>query len=72
MPKFKVKVTRDASVTFVATVEEPDITHVMKHLRRHGYSGPIIGEWEQEDPKVFDNVEHYEIEDKDGNTVLED
>ena len=46
-------------------------TNRKKKPRRHGYSGPIIGEWEQEEPKVFDNVEHYEVEDKDGNTVLE-
>lgn len=72
MPKFKVSVTRDASVTFSAEVEAADLSEVEAHMSKHGYNGPIIGEWSQDDANTYDNVEQYTVADADGNEIYQE
>lgn len=72
MPRFRVSVTRDASVTFTALVEAKDLTEIEGHMGKHGYQGPILGDWTQDDPQTFDNVEHYAVEDAAGTTIYDE
>lgn len=70
MPKFKIRIDRDASVSFTATVEAENFQEVRNNLSRHGYGGPIIGDWEEDEPNVYDNVENYEIADANGKPII--
>ena len=72
MPRFKVYVTRDASVTYSATVEADSLNEIKQHMHRHGYAGSIETPWEQEDTQVFDNVEAYRVEAASGEEVYND
>jgi len=72
MPRFKVFVTRDASVTYSATVEADSLDEIKERMHRHGFAGPTETPWEQEDTQVFDNVEAYRVEAASGEEVYND
>lgn len=63
MAKFIVEVARDATIRFRAEVEAENLEEVKSHMRNHGYSGPIVGEWVQSSDSVFDDVEQYVVYD---------
>ena len=75
MPKFKVHVTRDASVTYSAMVEADSLEQVKEHMSRHGYAGPVIGgdeAWECEAVNTYDEVEQYQVYDENGDELYEE
>ena len=60
---FIVRVTRDASVTFKATVLVDSVEELEDRCYRDGFAERNLGEidWEQERVTTFDNVEAYRI-----------
>jgi len=65
MPRYIVRVCRDALVWFEAEIEAESQEAIEKQMTNHGlrYDGlKKITNWEQLDPEVFDEVEEYEIE----------
>jgi hypothetical protein len=71
MPKFVVNVLRDANVTFSVVVVAKDLAEVESHMGRHGYQGPIVGDWIQGEPNTYDNVENYRVKDEKGNEIYD-
>ena len=72
MPRFKVQVLRDANVTFTAEVEANSLDEIKGHMSRYGDGGPIIGEWEEGEANVYDNVERYTVLDEKGDEIYEE
>jgi len=60
---FIIRVTRDASVTFKATVLADSVEELEDRCYRDGFAEHNLGEieWEQELVTTFDNVEAYQI-----------
>lgn len=61
MPKFRVSITKDASVTFIATVAGDSIEEVESRIHKTGLECPDDTEWDMLPPEVYDNVEDFEI-----------
>ena len=79
MPVFKVYVTRDASVTYVAEIEAPSVEALEERCSRTGLSEKGLGEvdWEVDSTVSYDEVENYRIteeviKEKDGALSLEE
>lgn len=61
MPKHKVYVTRDASVTYVAEVDMP-LEEIKKRCGKHGFDDEGLDlDWSEGDISAYDNVEAYHV-----------
>lgn len=60
MPKHKVYVTRDASVTYVAEVDMP-LEEIKERCGKHGFACSPELEWETFNVSAYDNAEVYEV-----------
>lgn len=69
MAKFTVSVGRDATVYYEAVVEAESLEEVKSHMGRHGYEGPIIGDWVETSLSVFDEAEVYRVRDVTGEQI---
>lgn len=70
MSKYKVLVTRDASVTFQAIVEANNINEIKDNFGKHGYEGEIISTWLRTDISEYDHVDYYQIAEMDDTIIL--
>lgn len=76
--KYKVYVTRDASVTYVAELDL-SVEEIEARCSKYGFKEDNLGEieWDVHNVSTFDNVEAYEItheEEKiiDGDSVIDE
>lgn len=61
MPKFIVRIGRDATVYFKATVEAPDLETVKAMRHQNYFATPLDVEWEEDGFSAFDNIENVEV-----------
>lgn len=55
--RFKVTIGRDATIYYSAFVEADNLDEVKEKVRRYGYAGDVVGEWELDSVRSFDDVE---------------
>ena len=63
MPVYKVYVTRDASVTYVAKIEAASVEDLEERCSRTGLTEKDLGkvEWKVDSTISYDDVENYRI-----------